>query len=194
MNDQTINNDARVVDSSHKRLFDIKSRAIVVQLPDNMIAVHIPKDITDEEIDDLIRQIMPKVMKSEIGCVCGIYGYDFDERELYQIPEAITLAKRLVERGFISITHTSTLMDKEEKPHIAKLFGAFEIWGMATGRLAENGDLDVDEAGRNEFLAALDVDEAGRNEFLAALDRANKKAKNILFPTITDGQHRTRIS
>lgn len=174
--------DARIVNESQKRLFDVVSRAICVQLPNNgvgqsHIAVHIPKDITDNEIDDLIRQILPKVMKSQVGCVCGVYGYDFDDRELYEIPEAIALAKRLVDLGFIAMAHTSTLMDKEEKPEIAKLFGAFEIWAMATGRLDANGDLD----------------EEGRNVFLRDLDKANKRAGSIAFPTITDGQHRTKV-
>lgn len=154
-------------------------RTLPQRLPDGHIALHLPKDITDEEIDELIRIGMPQAMKKGIGVACAVYGYEFDERELYEIPEAIVMAKRLVERGFIGIMHVSTLMDKKEKPYLAKLFGAMEIWAMATGHLDSNGDLNINE------------DEI--KDFLADLDKANKRAGAIAFPTITDGQHRTKI-
>lgn len=154
-------------------------RAIPQQLPDKHIALHLPKDITDEEIDELIRLGMPRCMELGVGIACAVYGYDFDERELYEIPEAVAMAKRLVDRGFIAIMHVSTLQDREEKPYLRKLFGAIEIWAMASGRLDENGNL---------FLA-----EEETPLFLADLDKANKKAGAIAFPTIKDGQHRTKV-
>lgn len=154
-------------------------KTVVQQLEDNIIALHIPNTITDDEIESLIRQCMPECQKTQQGCVCSIWGYDADDRELYQIPEVTVLCKRFVDLGLISIMHVSSLMDKEEKPYISRFFGAMEIWAVATGALNAEGDLTIDEPQSKQFLADL--------------DKANKRAGILCCPTIKDGQHRTRV-
>ncbi len=152
--------------------------AVATKAEGGFIIFHIGKDITDEEIDDLTRQALSLALQQAKGCCCALAGYDFDERELYQIPEAINLCKRLCDRGFISAMHTSTLMDRDELPQLRRFFGAMEVWAIATGNLSYDGDLEIDKEN-------FDV-------FLKALDRANQ-VSNELLPKTTDGQHRTRI-
>jgi len=170
--------DARKVDPA-KMLGISESGVIAVMLQDNTIALHLPTHITDKDIDDLIRQVMPKVLQYQQGCVCAFIGFDNDPRELFEIPEAIEFAKRLIDSGFISMLHISTLMEKEEKPYLAKVFGAMEVWALGTGCLTKDGDLSIGEAESKEFLAAL--------------ARGNRKKALTVYPTTTDGMHRTKI-
>lgn len=82
----------------------------------NEVVCHMHKSVTDEEIESVICLAIPDVMKEDRGWLCAINGYDDDERELYQIPEAIALCQRFVKCGLISILTTSTLMEKQERP------------------------------------------------------------------------------
>lgn len=140
----------------------------------NEVACHIHKDVTDEEIEEIISLALPDVEKENRGWVCAINGYDDDERELYTIPEAIELCKRLVKLGLISILTTSTLIEKDERPWISKHLGAIEIWAIATGYLDANGELVLTKKNFAEFQRVL------------------ADANNLVTKVTKDGQHRTR--
>lgn len=160
-------------------MVDVCDGAFAVLLKDGTIALHITKKISDKAIDDLIRQVLPKAMQTKQGCVCAFFGWDHDERELYEIPEAIALAQRLIQHGFISVLHGSTLMEKEEKPWLGRMFGAMEVWALGTGHLHANGDLDITEDHMKLFFAEL--------------DRSNKIVTDLISPKVSDGMHRTQI-
>jgi len=151
----------------------------IQRLHDNVFVIHIPKAVTDKQIDEVTKKIIPVVIAQQEGVYCAISGYDSDERELYQIPEVTTLCQRLVDRGFISILATSTLMEKEEKPWARGFFGAMEIWAIANGHLTHAGDLTIEPTIFQRFLDSLTL--------------ANATARK-LEPRARDGQHRTRVS
>ena len=138
--------------------------------------MHIPKDITNEQIISLIQQYLPLALQKQ-GFICAITGYDDDKRELYQIPEAIELFKRLCNTGFISVLHVSTLLD-ENHPEISRLFGALEIWAIKEGYLDSSGNFNVNQ----EIF----------DKFTVELNKSNKIADEQM-PTIKDGAHLLKL-
>lgn len=125
-------------------------------------------DMTDDEIKDCIQQMMPICIAKGSGFCLTISGFDQDQRELWQIPEAIAFMKKLVNIGLIAGLEVSTqskdMVRKEFGLDSLPGFGALEIWLGGTGRLV-SGDNDLSP----ELIST----------FFQELNTANTKAKAI---------------
>lgn len=117
---------------------------------------------TDEEIRGML--IVGRAFNNahDIGCLASISGWDFDPRPLYLIPEAVALSRRLLQNGFLSCLHITTLLDESFQGEENVPYGAFEFWCVAKNKFNENklvGDpYDVFQ----EFMLELPlINEAG---------------------------------
>lgn len=122
--------------------------------------------VEQEQTDDDLRRVMagidPIVKKNGMGFVLTISGWDSDPRDLWEIPEAINLCKRLVDTGFISLLEVSTQsgLKSDYMPDDCPGLGALEIWLMANGRVRK-GQQDLDrntiETFMNVWLSSNEV-------------------------------------
>jgi hypothetical protein len=144
---------------------------------DGSIIIHIPPNITDEQIDNSIKFLMAGVVSRDQGCLAAFSGYDADPRELYNIPEMTVLSSRLVKRGFISLLWPTTLLDTKNRDSVKNFFGALEIWAMSENMFTPQGSLTISEEIMYHFLDVV-------------LIQANIVCKNLLSPGIRDGHHR----
>jgi hypothetical protein len=107
----------------------------------DVMVIELKHTMTDEEIKDSIRGMLPICRKNKLGFCLSIQGFDFDPRELWEIPEAINFTRRLCTLGFISTLEVSTtckaLMTTKELPG----FGALEVWLCAVGKMDLNIEL-----------------------------------------------------
>jgi hypothetical protein len=91
-------------------------------------------DATDEEIVSMMRQMKSiREHKSKANIVMLVNGYDSDPRELWEIPEALALFRRLIDTGFISY------LDPGHVPGVSEPaeggFGAAEVIFSVEGRM-----------------------------------------------------------
>jgi hypothetical protein len=85
---------------------------------------------TDQEIRRFVILLFRDVHQNDDPFSLTISGFNDDSRGLYQIPEAVDLAKRLVAGGMMSLLHVATsLQTLERKPG----WGALELWACAKG-------------------------------------------------------------
>jgi hypothetical protein len=109
----------------------------------------------------------------------SVDGYGDDPRDLWEIPEAVNLAKRMVSLGVCSVLHVSTTLDPKyaETGVEGRPFGAFEVWMLAKGKLGEPLD-------RPTLISLVD-------EFRTFLTEvSNKVATEIAEGRLSDGQHK----
>ena len=134
---------------------------------DVMILPLSPK-MTDDEIKGCIQQIIPICQSKGVGFCLTISDFDYDKRDLWNIPKAVSFMRRLIDLGLIAGLEMSTqgdgLVRQEYGLKSLPGLGALEVWMGGTGRLA-NGINDVDKETFNEFLLELKI--------------ANAKAKSI---------------
>ncbi len=147
------------------------------EISPGLVILPIPCEITDEEIDQTIKEGHPIVVNTQVGWVVAIAGYDDDDREVYQIPEIKILAKRLVERGLISLLSVSTLIEKDEKPYLGGFLGAMEIWSLAKGKFG-SGELIIERPDWEDFFMDL--------------GRSNEICHNLTV-AIKEGQHKASL-
>ena len=126
-------------------------------------------DMSDSEIKECIRIMIPVCIQKQQGFCLTINGFDYDHRELWQIPEAVSFMKRTCEFGLISALEVSTTCKDliREEYNLSKLpgFGAIEVWMCATARMANGAN-------------GLDLNTL--SSFYSDLDAANKAAEMIL--------------
>jgi len=135
---------------------------------DIMVLALEPK-MSDEEIKDNIRMMLPICISRKAGFCLTISGFDSDKRELWQIPEAIAFMKRLVDFGLIACLEVSTsgkFTSIIERYGVEELpgFGALEVWLGGTQQLA-SGDNNIEKTTMDRFFDELKI--------------ANSKAKAI---------------
>lgn len=111
-------------------------------------------DMTDDDIREIIRNSLPVATAKQQGFCLMIGGYDDDKRELWDIPEAVSLFKRLVSLGFISCLEVSTKIEILARVSGLPGFGAFEVWASSIGKMGFSESFSQEEM--KEFLAALD--------------------------------------
>src|SRR5215469_10950369 len=107
-------------------------------MPAGTPTVHLVDVGTDAWDSDLTEQmaVMKKHMDADeaVCCRCTIRGFNDDPRELWEIPEAKTLAQRMVAIGFIAWLEGSVLMPELRRGPDANLrlgMGALEVWALA---------------------------------------------------------------
>ena len=111
------------------------------------------------------------------GGMMSIDGFDRDPRELWQIPEVVNFAKKLVAMGVMSILTISTYLNpkfgqsKESKP-----FGAFELWLLAKEELGNNL--------QGEKLIGM------FEKFKQDLMISNESATDVMTGLVSDGSHK----
>lgn len=91
-------------------------------------------DMTDDEIKACIHDMHPVCMANKQGFILTISGYDDDPRDIWDIPEAVQFAKRLIDIGLVSYLETATIELSEQLGTFVG-FGALELWMVATGRM-----------------------------------------------------------
>lgn len=117
---------------------------------------------TDDDLRRVMAGIDPIVKKNGMGFVLTISGWDNDPRDLWEIPEAIHLCKRLVDTGFISLLEVSTQsgLKSDYMPDDCPGLGALEIWLMANGRVRKGQqylDRNTVETFMNVWLSSNEV-------------------------------------
>lgn len=119
----------------------------VMTTDNDLMCLSLPVDLTDEQIKECVQGMMPVCFKRRQGFCLSISGFDFDSRELWQIPEAISFMQKLVKFGVISGLEVTTTIPELMAEHWEgkKLpgFGAIEVWMCANGMLA-SGKTEVD--------------------------------------------------
>jgi hypothetical protein len=138
----------------------------------------IPKNATNIDLIRLIKQGFELTQKNQKGCFFTISGYDFDERDLSEIPEVKELCKRAVELGLMSVLIVSTLMEDKE----ARAFGALEMWGLVKGKFKK-------DPLKNEKMI-LEFEKEEIEEFKIELNKSNEKCELLVRNIIRDGQNR----
>ena len=155
-----------------------ETRGIVV----NMLVNIIDTKITDEQIRRLIIDCMP-LMENGGECAIAIDGFNDDPRELWQIPEVVDICKRLFAMGACSALTISIHFDKRFGAlDIAKPYGAFEIWLLATDEWVKNNGFITRQHATTLFQM-----------FVVELAVSNKKAVSISNGFVEDGQHKGSI-
>ncbi len=130
--------------------------------------VHIK--MTDEEIKDAVRNLQPVCLEKQQGFCLTISGFDDDPRELYEIPEVVAFAERLVKYGFMSCLHvTTTIEDLIPQFKGRKLpgLGALELWLFAS----------------KQMKPSLELDKSTFQIFVNDLETSNKIVEYILNPS-----------
>ena len=126
--------------------------------------------ISPDEIDDHIRNIYPFITHRKEKVCLSIEGFNEDARELWEIPEVVSLFERLVASGFISLLEISTscpFLIEQELPGL----GAFEVWLASVG-LLKTGQTQINARILGEFMENLEK----------ANQQANKIAQSIKCP------------
>src|SRR5262249_54436820 len=100
--------------------------------------------------------VMKKHMDADeaVCCRCTIRGFNDDPRELWEIPEAKTLAQRMVAIGFIAWLEGSVLMPELRRGPDANLrlgMGALEVWALAEGK-TKGVAMTLSKADLTDFL------------------------------------------
>ena len=148
----------------------------------NLAFFNFDTKMTDAEIRASVREGVAFTSKTRKGVLVSIDGYDTDPRDLWNIPEVVAFAKRLVALGVCSVATVSTTLDPEfDAGPGGKPFGGFEVWLLARGDLGRN---DLEDQILQDLL----------EEFKNFLPASNKVATDIYHGLVEDGQHSTRVN
>ncbi len=101
-----------------------------------------------------------------------ISGHDDDPRDLWEIPEALDLMKRMWEVGFVSLLRPNV---PGEEGHFNGYFGAFQLWAVTHGITKSRPMTDEDI---QNFVA----------NYREACDWGNRRVSPH------DGQNRTKVN
>lgn len=144
-----------------------------------MAFYNVDAKMKDNEIRNLVTSGLQllSVSKSHDGALLSVDGYDADPRDLWHIPEAVSLAKKLVSFGVMSVLTISTTLDPKwnDSPAAGRPFGAFELWLLAKEEL---GTTIEGERLINLF-----------DQFKIELGVSNEVATALAEGRINDGQH-----
>ena len=131
-----------------------------------MTSVFIVNTTVDLTVDDLKSKAAAlwKSIREEGACpVLGIDGFGADRRDLWEIPEAIELCKRLVESGIIADLTPSTSCPGMMSlggvpPELSQCggLGAFEVFLISKGYY-KGGEFRVNSDQTKEYAEAMEV-------------------------------------
>lgn len=110
--------------------------------------VEISLNMTEDEL----AEARNKLATSGRLYVATISGCDYDSRELFEIPEAVQLAKRVLSSGFVTVLEFSTTLPTFNTEAYPK-WGAFEFWRLANGKM--NLEKQVDAADVRQAIEDL---------------------------------------
>lgn len=101
--------------------------------------IYVEADMTHDDLKDQVLAAAQWFFAKEKPMEVKFSGFDRDKRELWQIPEAVSLATYLVELGLLSLLAPQTRRGKpknsQEEYELATVgLGALDIWVMSTGR------------------------------------------------------------
>lgn len=86
------------------------------------------------QLDNVLVSATVEILENRIdGFYLIINGYDDDHRPLWEIPDAMSFCKKLVELGFLSVLRFSGFFGAPPNLLPIGLVGAFELWGFARG-------------------------------------------------------------
>ena len=145
-----------------------------------LVLYNVEVHMSDSEIRKMIISGFKTATATGEGGTIAISGYDADTRELWQIPEVLKFAKKLVSMGVLSVLTYSTYLDPRWGPpddHYGKPLGAFELWLMAIEQLGR-GDIDS-----NRLMKLLD-------QFKVVLCDSNETAAAVVQGLVSDGNHK----
>ena len=95
---------------------------------------------TEKDLSEMAIKLTAFV--NDEGFYLTISGYDDDSRELWEIPEAIELCKRIISSGLIVVLKGSSQVKELGARDFGGLpapLGAFEVWAFSEGRMKHGG-------------------------------------------------------
>ncbi len=109
------------------------------------VNVELRTEMSEQDLLRIMRERYPVILGSSplddpdlemqrgLPLTAVIRGWDDDSRELYNIPEVISLARRMMKVGFISLMAPGPLLPAFSPPfnYIPGTWGAYEIWGCS---------------------------------------------------------------
>ena len=126
-------------------------------------------------LDDLRATILglgPRVLQGELPPIhVTISGYDNDTRELWEIPEAVALCKRIIDSGLIAIMAVNFGKDR-----IERVWGSIDVWFVATRRMKAGRSTSRGKVARSSPITRADVE----HFFCTVLAGANRKVDAML--------------
>lgn len=84
-------------------------------------------ELSSADLEDEVRLNHPRVVRDGAPMYCSVSGYDYDPRELWEIPEVVRLCQRIVDSGWLSLLRVN-LDDR----HPA-FWGAWDVYATARG-------------------------------------------------------------
>lgn len=138
-----------------------------MNLEDIERVISVPKDVSDKELERVIFDRLPSCMHTGKANTVMLDGYNDDDRELWDIPEAVAVLERMVSTGFISILEPTSHLEGIRSDHCPAMgLGAFEVWA-ATKNLVGVESRDISQ-------------ETLRHFFTEVLPQANKRAERVV--------------
>lgn len=122
-------------------------------------------DMTNADIEEYMRQLFNA---GRYPTYCTISGFDDDPRDLWEIPEAADLMKRLWDVGFACLLHGNV---PGTPGYFQGFFGAMQLWACWKG------------------IANREVTDEEKFEFVADYTRMCERGNRTCKPH--DGQNRT---
>lgn len=146
-------------------------------------------DMTDDELRECIHKMHPRCTESKQGFLLTISGFDYDPRELWEIPEAVKFCQRLIDIGFVA------LLDMCAATSAAKAgFGLLEVLFTAEGSIRTNGRYEI---GREDVQRGVKMYEEANVKVAEILaqpcpDAGIREMEQYIgrSPEATDGAHR----
>ena len=142
--------------------------------------IYVLPDMTKRDLIEAFAYALPQVLEMNEPMMVNFHGWNRDERELWNIPEAVALAKMILEIGGISALEVFPNIRWNDKPkeeprqfHQGGM-GAFDIWSMARGLIDSlNGKnladhMDLFEAFKVDLIRSNGTLEAFTRELLDA--------------------------
>ena len=126
-----------------------------------LMMIVVGRNESEHELFQVVRNVsafldsMESTGRTVTAPLLFVDGFNHDARELHEIPEAITVLKRALKAGFVSVLHCSTMLAPPlgQQESRAGAFGAFELWAIATGRLEiRNNRAEIDRALITQFF------------------------------------------
>lgn len=142
--------------------------------------IYILPDMTKRDLIEAFAYALPEVVEKNEPMMVSFHGWNRDERELWNIPEAVALSKTILEIGGISALEVFPNMrwdavpkedDREFRP---TGMGAFDIWMMAKELIDSlNGKnladhMDLFEAFKSDLIQSNNTLETFTRELIEA--------------------------
>jgi hypothetical protein len=115
-------------------------------------------DATDSDLVEQMRQMEEHRAAGFERVGCSIRGYNADNRDLWQIPEAIDFCKKLVRLGFIAGLDVSFTFPANQPPLPVPVapMGSLDIWLIAKGHMSKDGTVELTKDLLDQFKRELE--------------------------------------